>query len=51
MPWGELVAVIVPHTPLAKTGRPPFDLAMMAAYGLPATVVWPVQHGSQRSFV
>ena len=29
MPWGELVAAIAPHTPLAKTGRPLFDLAMM----------------------
>ena len=29
MPWGELVAAIAPHAPLAKTGRPPFDLAMM----------------------
>ena len=29
MPWGELLALITPHAPLAKTGRPPFDLAMM----------------------
>ena len=29
MPWGELLAPITPHSPAAKTGRPPFDLAMM----------------------
>ena len=29
LPWGELEVVIAPHTPLAKTGRPSFDLAMM----------------------
>ena len=29
MPWGELLALIAPHAPVAKTGRPPFDLAMM----------------------
>ena len=29
MPWGELLALITPHAPLAKTSRPPFDLAMM----------------------
>lgn len=29
MPWGELLALITPHAPVAKTGRPPFDLAMM----------------------
>ena len=26
---GELLALIAPHAPMAKTGRPPFDLAMM----------------------
>lgn len=29
MPWGELLALIAPHAPVAKTGRPPFDLALM----------------------
>ena len=29
MPWSELLALITPHAPVAKTGRPPFDLAMM----------------------
>ena len=29
MPWGELLALITPHPPVAKTGRPPFDVAMM----------------------
>ncbi len=29
MPWGDLLALVVPHAPVAKTGRPPFDLAMM----------------------
>ena len=29
MPWGELLALITPHAPRAKMGRPPFDLAMM----------------------
>ena len=29
MPWGELLALITPHAPVAKTGRPPFDLAMV----------------------
>jgi transposase, IS5 family len=29
MPWAELLALIAPHAPMAKTGRPPFDLAMM----------------------
>ena len=42
MPWGKLLALITPHAPMARTGRPPFDLAMMAAHPLPAVVVWPV---------
>lgn len=29
MPWAALLALIAPHAPVAKTGRPPFDLAMM----------------------
>ena len=29
MPWGELLALITPHAPVAKMGRLPFDLAMM----------------------
>ncbi len=29
MPWAELLALIGPHAPVAKTGRPPFELAMM----------------------
>ena len=29
MPWAELVALIGVHAPVAKTGRPPFDLEMM----------------------
>ena len=29
MPWSELLALISPHAPVASTGRPPFDLAMM----------------------
>ena len=29
MPWSELLALITPHARTAKTGRPPFDLAMM----------------------
>ena len=29
MPWSELLALITPHVPVAKTGRPPFDQAMM----------------------
>ena len=29
MPWTELVALIAAHAPVAKTGRPPFDLEMM----------------------
>ena len=29
MPWDDLLALITPHAPVAKTGRPPFDLAMM----------------------
>jgi transposase, IS5 family len=29
MPWSELLTLIAPHAPVAKTGRPPFDLAMM----------------------
>ena len=29
MPWAELVALITGHSPVAKTGRPPFDLEMM----------------------
>ena len=29
MPWGELLALIAPYSPVAKTGRPPFDLALM----------------------
>ena len=28
-PWGELLALITPHAPVARTGCPPFDLAMM----------------------
>lgn len=29
MPWAELVALIAAYAPVAKTGRPPFDLEMM----------------------
>ena len=29
MPWGNLLALIAPHAPVARTGRPPFELAMM----------------------
>ena len=29
MPWGELLALITQHAPVAKTGRPLFDLALM----------------------
>ena len=29
MPWRDLLALITPHASVAKTGRPPFDLAMM----------------------
>lgn len=29
MPWGELLALTTPHAPVARTGRPPFDFAMM----------------------
>ena len=29
MPWAELLALITPHAPLVKTGRPPFEVALM----------------------
>jgi IS5 family transposase len=29
MPWNELLGLIAPHAPVAKTGRPPFELATM----------------------
>ena len=29
MPWGELLALMAPHAPVARTGRPPFELALM----------------------
>ncbi len=29
VPWTELLSLIAPHTPRAKTGRPPFKLATM----------------------
>jgi hypothetical protein len=29
MPWGELLSLIAPNAPVAKTGRAPFELAMM----------------------
>lgn len=29
VPWSELVALIAPHAPVAKTGRPPFELQIM----------------------
>ena len=29
IPWGELLALITPHAPVAETGRPPFDLEIM----------------------
>ena len=29
MPWDELLDLIAPQAPVAKTGRPPFDMAMM----------------------
>ncbi len=29
MPWAELLALVAPCAPVAKTGRPPFDVAMM----------------------
>lgn len=29
IPWTELLALIAPHTPAGKTGRPPFDTEVM----------------------
>lgn len=29
VPWAELVALVAPHAPVAKTGRPPFAIATM----------------------
>jgi IS5 family transposase len=29
VPWAELLSLIAPHTPRARTGRPPFELATM----------------------
>ena len=29
MPWADLLSLIAPRAPVAKTGRPPFDLAFM----------------------
>lgn len=29
VPWAELLALIEPHAPRAKTGRPPFALQSM----------------------
>lgn len=29
VPWAELVALVAPHAPVAKTGRPPFALQTM----------------------
>jgi IS5 family transposase len=29
MPWGELLGLLAPHAPVTKTGRSPFDLAIM----------------------
>jgi len=29
VPWSELLAVIAPHAPVAKTGRPPFALEIL----------------------
>ncbi len=29
MPWADLLALIAQHAPVAKTGRPPFDLELM----------------------
>lgn len=29
MQWADLVALIAPHEPVAKIGRPPFDLEMI----------------------
>jgi len=29
MPWGQLLALIAPRVRVARTGRPPFDLAML----------------------
>ena len=29
MPWSDLLSLIAPHAPMANTGRPPFDLALM----------------------
>ena len=28
MPWSQLLALIAPHVPIVKTGRPPFDLVL-----------------------
>ena len=29
VPWTELLSLIAPHAPRAKTGRPPFELVTM----------------------
>lgn len=34
VPWSELLALITPHTPRAKTGRPPFELETMLRMNL-----------------
>ena len=38
IPWSKLLALITPYTPVAQTGRPPFDLAMMLC--IPALQQW-----------
>ena len=42
VPWAALVALIAPHYPEGRTGRPPFALETMLRVHLPSAVVQPV---------
>ena len=46
VPWTELIALIEPHAPSGKTGRPTVCGGHDAAHSFPAAVVWPERSGN-----
>ena len=51
VPWAALVALIAPHYPEGRTGRPPFALETMLRVHLPSAMVQPVGPGDGGSLL
>ena len=51
VPRAALVALIAPHYPEGRTGRPPFALETMLRVHLPSATVQPVGPGDKRGLL